>query len=700
LRSCLSKTSAVDLKRIAQVWGWKPTGARPPTKADLVAGLSAILRDPMRLWCIMSSLPKPAKGLLWTAASAGGSLLVDRALGIDPPTHVSLRPLDELTGCGLLTVHPDETVPRARELVVVPREIYTQLRTPPAYRNLLGEWLATLPKEDSAAGTNSTTSLWEIARSNQINVRYTQAVLKELIRHTLLNLQYIRELYKGKLSTSGQQLLKILSLRQQPLHLEELRHEWLHFRWSVDILDMTDILNKLQARGLLFINGSGGQGSMRSVVTPRDLAHIIRDNFSHEYRYPCVRRRTFFVRKPHFVLPDSHMEPKMADDMVSLLGYLFSEDVALLASEPDDPLSGRVHRKHWRRLAPQLKYQGEDAIDYLNFLFHFSRCQELITKRDGRLEPVYDNLHLIRNHFRLAARMLSYWLRLVDWDGKLLKDRIPWQSAKSRKPAEILTLQWQTRQTLLAELRSIPQGRWIDTEAFLDALIDEQMWLIHFEGVSQDHHDLQHVRTDLHQSLCTVLNWIGIVRIADATGSDCSSFCISNFGSRFLQAKKTDTERPIPEAETQFLVLANLEIILPPDLDPAVRFRLCQFSEVRGSHCVLTRDSIRRSLDNDWTADSMKKFLVTHARSDVPDNVATFITDVADRHGHIVIQAGRRLVETRDAWLMTEIRTRRAIGPYLTEPDTPRTTRITPGKDPRRLLILLRKAGYYPRWVS
>lgn len=685
---------------MARVWGWKPKGTKKPNKADLAAGLSNILKDPEHLWHYLMNLSKPAKGLLWTVLSSGGSIICNPQEDTDVPTRVPLSQLSELTDFGLATTYPDETTPKGWVMVIVPREIYLQFQLPVAYQDTLGEWLSVIPLEEHEDPHLPSVTLWQIAKHNKIDVRHTFLVLKELIRHKILDLQYLHNIYREELSTSEQQLLKILSIKQQAFGLEDLRREWLHFRWSVDILDMVDILESLQERGLLFLSGPDGEVSGRRVIIPNDLALIIRNNFTKEYRSPSVMNRTFFVPKKKKDEQESPSPFRVSDDVTALLSYLFSEDVSLLSNDPKDPMSGRVHRKHWRRLSPSLSYKNDDAIEYLNFLFHFCRFEGLLAKQGDRLIAVSEKVHLIRDHLRLAARMLSYWLHFVDKDGKLIKECHHSHKKMLPLPIRRLSPSWQARQSLMMNLAALPINRLIDMDDYLETFIEQEIPLIGLDDDTASRQTSDQIRDDISNSLNGAMNWINVIELIRNQRNNTTQFQVSSFGMTLLRARKRDIEKMAPSPEEQFLVLANLEIILPPDLDPAIRFRLCQIVELRGSHSVITKDSIRRAMDNGWTAKSIKDLLISNSRSKVPDNVITFVEDIAQRHGHIIINASERIVETRDPWLMTEIRARRTVKPYLTELESDNTARIPKGKDPRRLLVLLRKSGYLPRWIS
>jgi len=724
LRSCLSRIPSDKLQQIADNWGRIPgdgfgigtsdtapgTGSRHSassakrggvaggvesrlSKADLVATLMTVMRDPLLLWRALMNLPRTTRGLLWTIHGAGGSILVGETAESDSPSHAPLKLLPELLSLGMVISYPDDTAPKHHLLMIIPREVYLALNPPPAYANCLGEWLSILPIEDSDDDSQVLPTLWQIARNHDISVRHTQLVLKDLIRRTLVNGDYLRKTYQERLSTSEQQLLKILSIKDHPLGLEELRNEWLHFRWSVDILDMTDVLKKLQALGLLLVMGPKGEVSGRRIILPRDLAFVIRNNFARDYHTPFVLRRNFFVSEAAPRL-DTPMEFTVARDLISLLAYVFSEDVSLLGSDPADPMSGRIHRKHWRRLAPELVYRGDDAIEYMNFLFRFARFEGVISKKGDKPALIDEGTPLLRDQYELGSRMLEYWLRSLDRDGKLLRDNDPTPKNVQATGSH----QWQSRLCLLANLATIGVSRWMSIDSYVTAFLQTEAATVDSDAIFSPH-ATANLEEDTRNSIHSILNWIGIVRVAsDRNGT--AIFCVTPYGDSVLRTRKSPTAEPAARAESEVVVLANHEIMLPPDIDPAVRFRLCQFVERRGSHCVLTRDSIRRAMDNGWEARGIIDFLEAHSQSELPDNVVKFVTEVADRHGHIIINAGKRTVEARDGWLMTEIKARRTITPYIAESLSPKKAAITNGKDPRRLLILLRKAGYFPRWVS
>jgi hypothetical protein len=144
---------------------------------------------------------------------------------------------------------------------------------------------------------------------------------------------------------------------------------------------------------------------------------------------------------------------------------------------------------------------------------------------------------------------------------------------------------------------------------------------------------------------------------------------------------------------------ADLNVIVPGppvhDLASALR----RFADLKASSPAriykLSEASVRRALDGGMQASEIMSLLERHSTTDIPQNVAYLIEDVARRHGHLVAgRSGLYLRSDDPALLRAAVADRRltSMRPRLIAP----TVAVLDANDVEVLLTALRMAGYLP----
>ncbi len=163
----------------------------------------------------------------------------------------------------------------------------------------------------------------------------------------------------------------------------------------------------------------------------------------------------------------------------------------------------------------------------------------------------------------------------------------------------------------------------------------------------------------------------------------------------------SDAEPPeTPPSESQFIVQANSEIFLPPYLEASTLFHLLLISETPGKAASgnivsITRESIRRALDQGITGRETIEFLRSHARTGIPQNVEYLINEVGEKHGHIHIGRAHMYLQVDSPLVLKELQARRELKGYFVR-TLGDTVAILNAPEPDKLLRELRKAGYLP----
>lgn len=156
-------------------------------------------------------------------------------------------------------------------------------------------------------------------------------------------------------------------------------------------------------------------------------------------------------------------------------------------------------------------------------------------------------------------------------------------------------------------------------------------------------------------------------------------------------------EAEMPE-EAGFYLQPNGDIIAPPYLKASLRYRLLSLTDPapkQSGTLQVTRDSVRRALDEGETGKTMLDFLKEHSRSGVPQPIEYLINEVAGKHGHIRVGAAKFYLQVDDPLLIKELQARKEFARVLKNKigETAITLEID---DLDKFMRDLRKAGYSP----
>ncbi|WP_154674340.1 helicase-associated domain-containing protein [Nakamurella lactea] len=168
-------------------------------------------------------------------------------------------------------------------------------------------------------------------------------------------------------------------------------------------------------------------------------------------------------------------------------------------------------------------------------------------------------------------------------------------------------------------------------------------------------------RAALQESTMTEGTWLGLVAF---DGITTAARALLAGDSDAAQAAMADA---LPEPVDQVLVQADLTVVAPGRLDPALAARLEQVAVVESSGTAtvyrVTPQSVRAALDTGHAAADLHELFARHSATEVPQALSYLIDDTARRHGVLRIgEAGTYLRSDDPAALADAVSAAQAAG--------------------------------------
>ncbi len=483
------------------------------------------------------------------------------------------------------------------------------------------------------------------------------------------------------------------------------RYDWQN-RWKQG--KMRNAIDSLLARGILHVV-SHGYGYNLFLIIPGDLLRALSGDADIAFWTgpppapvalaappPAVTRHTTIVR-----------------DIVTMLGFLATQDAVRTNT-------GHIHKTSLKNLARQLSLPDER---YASFLYALCRTNDLIhTVGEKQIYTITSrgNSWLCWDHLTQTRTLFEAWRKNTLW-AEMYTD--PLEKASDYRSAEsIVTL----RQSVLGILAEADRSGCYEIASVTDVMTFRSPLML-AQSLTLGPNLVPSPATFVRLLVAECLFWLGIVELgwdappapgiaepAGKTGNraasrgeaalrpappEASSYCITPIGAHLLGLPGAEPPETEPR-EQQFIVQANAEIFVPPYLEPNTLYHLMTLTEApakgaTGNTVSLTRESIRRCLDNGESQRDILAFLQAHARTGIPQNVEYLINEVSGKHGHIHIGKAQMYLQVDTPLLLHELQARRELKPYFVRALSD-TVALLKADDEDKLLRELRKAGYLP----
>jgi hypothetical protein len=483
------------------------------------------------------------------------------------------------------------------------------------------------------------------------------------------------------------------------------RYDWQN-RWKQG--KTRNAIDRLLGRGILHVVAHG-YGYNLFLIIPGDLLRLLSGDADIAFWTGPPPAPIALAVPP----PTVTRHTTLTRDVVTLLGFIATQDAARTNT-------GYIHKTSLKNLARQLSLADER---YASFLYALCRANELIhTAGEKQLYTITarGNSWLCWDSVMQSHTLFEAWRKGTLW-AEMYAD--PLEKSNDVRSAEtVVTL----RQSVFDILSDTESANYYEIATVTDALTYRSPLLLS-QGLAQGPNLVPSPAIFVRLLIAECLYWLGMAELGWNEPTPILSEPAGKSVGRTVTGRGEPTLRPaLPEAsayrltplgahllslpgaalppeaprEQHFIVQANAEIFVPPYLEPNTLYHLLALTEIpakgaTGNTVSLTRDSIRRCLDNGETIRDIIGFLQSHARTGIPQNVEYLINEVSSKHGHIHIGKAQMYLQVDTPLLLQELQARRELKPYFVR-TLGDTVALLQSEDEDKLLRDLRKAGYLP----
>ncbi|MBA3417550.1 MAG: helicase-associated domain-containing protein [Geodermatophilaceae bacterium] len=154
----------------------------------------------------------------------------------------------------------------------------------------------------------------------------------------------------------------------------------------------------------------------------------------------------------------------------------------------------------------------------------------------------------------------------------------------------------------------------------------------------------------------------------------------------------------LPEPVDHVLIQADLTVVAPGPLEPALAREIAAVADVESSGGAtvyrIDERTVRRALDSGRTAAELQELFATRSRTSVPQALSYLVEDVARRHGRLRAGTATAYLRCDDEALIAELVADRRTAALRLRRIAP--TVLAAGAAVKTLLDVLRGAGYAP----
>ncbi|MGH7897593.1 MAG: helicase-associated domain-containing protein [Candidatus Binatia bacterium] len=385
----------------------------------------------------------------------------------------------------------------------------------------------------------------------------------------------------------------------------------------------------------------------------------------------------------------------LARDILTFAGHFERTSTKRVAT-------GGIGKKTVQRIAPQLRRNDEECASFIGM---FLIDRRVLFEGEDRWEISRPNLLRLWQPERLLRSLYHFWLRTALWN-ESLQDPDVLSLVRREYISQDPSLEARRRR-LCEELLATPPGERVTLPALLSRL-DRSFQA---RGRSGDDAGLSRYggrvspAAVLRRMLCGPLTWLGIVEPAarrGATAAEEESFRITDFGRRVLgedwPAIVSALGTALSNPESRVTLQPNLEILVPPDVDPTAYLNLARLGDLRSvdiySAFAVTWDSLMNALDRGFSAEHVLSFLESVSATGVPATVRQLIHDCEGRHGEVRLGIAGPYVEAREETLLGELEANPRFAQYIQRRIGDQLALLTSNVDLGQLGKELRKSGY------
>lgn len=613
------------------------------------------------------------------------------------------------------------------DIVGLPEPFVRLIELPPYWEGFLGHFLQRLNLSELRAIVRHSLGKRYDGRKKQVLVHY--------VRDHLLDPQRLRECLERHNADEQQLFDQILNKNGacvwRDLLESRTQKKFNHVR--------AECLQSLTERsGLVFVSRPSSNHYDHLVMTPRDLQHMIHNDFRRDERTLAELSRSDRPRRsagavgsrPNVILDNSQ---NILRDFVIVMAYVLHHHIKVLNN-------GGIGRNDLKKIIPLLSHNK--TVKYVSFLSLFAMSEKLLI-------PVGDHWRVskkaegwLEDSRRCFREIYDYWLNTNEWNEEFVDGDVV---HVDHYPQNLISIT-ELRKLILRVLSNSPVESWIDFETFCESLLPQVA--IEIPG-RFDHAPTERSNRPtaliMESILGEALYWFGLLtlgvpdldaaaelgsrtvqglgnsdvlnRVSSSAGADPDYlFCfkVSATGRGMfdgdlsspsrLFAKDDASDLPYADTVAVFTVQPNLEIVTPPDLDLSCFYRLLHFTEVKKVDIMTTltisRDSLRMGMERGLSGEQIVDFLAECSRKELPETVTHLVDECISRHGEVDVGLAGGYIVAADRLHVEELRSNSKIQRYIKDVFADRVIMLNRTADIDKLVKELQKIGFMPRVAS
>ncbi len=692
LAQVLFELDTSALKRIAEARELDPRHLRAQDKRQLAHSMAVELGNPRSITralnhCTVRELRLLQLSLATMSEGVAPFEKVVKAGGSDSLAEAFRQILDQLTDQGLAFLYRrDIYVPDAvqRHIPVSLSDRYTLARSLEMY---------------DAASLKRIRDNLGLSRDLTVKAAVINGILTALLGDAAVHIRSLpaadREVLDYVLQHGG--AVPAVDLAQdlfdQQVIDDFFRYDWQN-RWKTG--RERNAVDRLLSRGLVFVV-SNGFGYNLTIVIPSDLRAALSGG---------SRDLDFWTTEPPRLKPTTPPEsiaphPDIVRDVVALLAFVSSQEAPRTST-------GYIHKSSLKAFARTLPANKEEHAAQV-----YGLCREAELIAPSGEKNVYTvteagSRWLEMSHEDQLATLYDAWLTMTVWAESYTE---PLQRDNEFRSEEDVC---DIRLAVLERIRTAEGDRWYTLDSIVESLMYYRPLLLTrnvmgYGMVTPADLVLRMVGQSLSTLGCADLGWVSALPAEGAGGAANAasperhlvpvSFRLTPTGRHLLGMEGAEAPESHPQ-EDHFILQANAEIFVPPYLAAHVLYRVLTFTDAApagtaGNTVRITKESLRRALDQGQTVDEILTFLRERSRTPVPQNVEYLIRETGGRHGSLRLGTAHLYLRAENETLLQEMLARKELKAHGIRPISENVAILTSG-DLDRVLRDLRKAGYLP----
>lgn len=728
LKSLLKSLSRESLRRIADFWEMKlPAELDASDTEPAVEYLYPRLQQAPHFETAFGKLSEGEVELIQFLAIHGGDLekaeVAERLYGGDLEALSEM--VHSLEAKGFVIVDRLTEDPKSPLMVGLPEPYLRFIPLPAYWEGYLGYFLKQMPIQDlrnlAINGLKLSSSMTR--RDEMIHA----------VRQLLLTPRTLRQ-HIDRLSEDLRTLFQVVIERRGACLCKDLIDVGFQKRSDHGKADQINSLVTLS--GLVFTAVQGANKYSSLLMVPRDIYHIVMHHFQPDRRSLRELDTVSLVsheRGPALILDNS---ATLLRDLVIFAAEVNRQGVKPLAN-------GGIGKNDLKRIVPRLsRYKSQK---YGNFLGLFLLRQRFLVSGGDQFRITNTFLEFLEDSRAAYEAMINWWLTTAEWneefvEGDMIHADVP--------PTSLVNIP-EFRRVALKHLGDLPEDRWCAFDGFMEALNPQLQVEIPRRGTAESIERFYRSNELIAESIVTeTAFWLGLTTIGlenpkdvELLGNRTGDGRIESptgkrgrprkqrsapFVFRLTDVGRLVVQRAADPAATGFkidaataangtlaqmvcsnstiIVQPNFDILSPPDLNLRNFYHLNEFAEVTSvdvmTTLTLSRESLRKGMDNGLHAEDVLSFLRAATNNQLPETVVHLVQETSSKHGEVNMGYAGGYILVDDPVLMAELRSSRRLDGVIKDIIDNRVVLLNPDVNVRKVARELQKYGFMPRLAS